>query len=121
MMKKARGIYERDGVLYIRLQDERGHIARESTGQRSLKVAEQILAKRKSEVALRTHFSTRKFESVKFGNCSTIGGNITVNTIPVSSNTCCHGFEYGLPKSMLGTLRRKKCRIFCGSCGTLRI
>src|SRR5262245_7074450 len=63
-MKKARGIFERGGVLYIRYQDQQRKIVRESTGQNSMKVAEQVLAKRRSEVAMNTHFPTRQFESV---------------------------------------------------------
>ena len=33
-----------------------------------MKTAEQILAKRRSEVAMRTHFPTRRFDAVKFGS-----------------------------------------------------
>ena len=48
-MKKVRGIFERGGVLYIRYQDQQGKIVRESIGRNSRKVAEQILAKRRSQ------------------------------------------------------------------------
>ena len=61
-MKLPRGVYDRNGILYIRFQDERGNIVRESTGQCSPKVAEEILAKRKTEVAERTYFPSRRFE-----------------------------------------------------------
>jgi len=63
---KTKGVYFRDGVAYIRYQDERGVDVRESTKQRSAKVAEDILAKRKTEVATRTHFPTRAFDAVTF-------------------------------------------------------
>ena len=45
---------------------ERGVDVRESTRQRSAKVAEDILAKRKTEVAMRVHFPTRAFDAVTF-------------------------------------------------------
>jgi integrase len=63
-MKKIRGIFDRNGTLYIRFQDERGKLIRESTNQRSMRVAEQILAKRKSQVAMNAHFPTRQFDRV---------------------------------------------------------
>ena len=69
-MKLPRGVYERNGILYIRFQDERGNIVRESTSQSSPKVAEQILAKRKTEVAERTYFPSRRFENVTFSELS---------------------------------------------------
>ena len=53
---KTKGVYFRDGTAYIRYQDEHGTDVRESTKQRSSKVAEGILAKRKTEVAMRQHF-----------------------------------------------------------------
>ena len=62
----AKGVYFRDGVAYIRYQDERGVDGRESTKQRSAKVAEDILAKRRTEVAMRMHFPTRAFDDVTF-------------------------------------------------------
>jgi hypothetical protein len=43
-----------------------GGLSRESTGQGDVKVAEAILAKRRSEVAMLSHFPTRKFEQVSF-------------------------------------------------------
>src|SRR5918996_6200331 len=63
---KSKGVYFRDGIAYIRFQDERGVDVRESTKQRSVKVAEDILAKRKTEVAMRVHFPTRAFDAVTF-------------------------------------------------------
>src|SRR5437868_8166900 len=46
--------------------NQTGGLVRESTGQSSLKVAEQILAKRRSEVAMKTHFAVRQYEAVYF-------------------------------------------------------
>ena len=63
---KNRGVYFRGGVAYIRYQDEHGADVRESTKQRSAKAAQDILAKRKTEVAMRVHFPTRAFDSVAF-------------------------------------------------------
>ncbi len=64
---KTRGIYIRDGIAYIRYQDASGQLVRESTGQRDTKIAAQILAKRRSEVAMGKHFETRRFDQVVFG------------------------------------------------------
>jgi len=61
-----KGVYFRKGIAYIRYQDERGDDVRESTKQRSAKAAEDILAKRKTEVAMRMHFPTRVFDAVTF-------------------------------------------------------
>ena len=61
-----KGVYFRGGVAYIRYQDERGHDIRESTKQRSARAAEDILAKRRTEVAMRLHFPTRAFDDVAF-------------------------------------------------------
>src|SRR4051794_28842385 len=63
---KTRGISFRSGIAYICFQDEYGKIIRESTGQKSLKVAQQILDKRRSEVAMGRHFKIRQFEHVSF-------------------------------------------------------
>jgi hypothetical protein len=65
-MTYPRGIYERDGIIYIRFQDERGKIVRESTYQSSVKAAQEILTKRKTEVAEGTFFSMRRYEKVMF-------------------------------------------------------
>jgi integrase len=62
----ARGVYRRGDVLWIRFVSTGGKLTRESTGQRDVKVAEAILAKRRSEVAMLSHFPTRKFEQVTF-------------------------------------------------------
>ena len=43
-----------------------GSDVRESTKQRSAKVAESILAKRKTEVAMRQHFPARAFDAISF-------------------------------------------------------
>ena len=55
-------------VLTALVQDERGIDVRESTRQRSAKVAEDILAKRKTEVAMRLHFSTCAFDAMTFAD-----------------------------------------------------
>ncbi|MGH9444668.1 MAG: hypothetical protein ACRD3O_02910 [Terriglobia bacterium] len=65
-MKLPRGIYERKGILYIRFQDGHGEICRESTHQSSIRIAEEILAKRKTEVAEGRYFPARQFEKVIF-------------------------------------------------------
>jgi integrase len=64
--KLPRGIYRRGDVLWVRFKNAKGTLSRESTGQSDVKVAEAILAKRRSEVAMLTHFPTRKFEQVRF-------------------------------------------------------
>jgi hypothetical protein len=61
-----RGIYRRGDVLWIRFKNAEGKLSRESTGQGGVKVAESILAKRRSEVAMLSHFPSRKFEQVGF-------------------------------------------------------
>jgi integrase len=70
MKSKSRnkGVYFRDGIAYIRFQDERGQDVRESTKQRSVRLALDILAKRKTEVAMHTHFRTRAFDAVTFAD-----------------------------------------------------
>ncbi len=65
-MKKIRGVYFRGGKAYIRYRDRNGSIVRESTEQRSVKFAEDLLAKRRTEVAQGIHFPTRKFDRVSF-------------------------------------------------------
>jgi hypothetical protein len=65
-MKLPRGIYDRKGILYIRFQDGKGQICRESTHQSSIRIAQEILAKRKTEVAEGTYFPARRFERVVF-------------------------------------------------------
>ncbi len=67
-MRKIKGVYVRSGVAYIRYQDETGELVRESTHQRSLKVAETILAQRKADVAMRRNFPARVYEEVRFGD-----------------------------------------------------
>ncbi len=65
-MGKTRGVYLRKGTAYIRYKDSTGVIVRESTGQRSVKFAQDLLAKRKTEVAEGRHFPTRQFDHVSF-------------------------------------------------------
>src|SRR5206468_11979666 len=61
-----RGVYRRGDVLWIRFKSADGKLTRESTGQGDVKVAESILAKRRSAVAMLSHFPTRKFEQLSF-------------------------------------------------------
>jgi integrase len=60
------GVFWRGNVLWIRYQDEDGRMVKETTGQRSVKVAEQIYNKRKTEVAMAVNFPSRKFKRVSF-------------------------------------------------------
>ncbi len=64
--RRSRGIYRRGDVLWIRFKNADGKLTRESTGQGDVKVAESILAKRRSAVAMLSHFPTRKFEQLTF-------------------------------------------------------
>ena len=66
MTRKTKGVYFRGPTAYIRYQDERGQDVRESTKQRSSRMAEDILAKRKTEVAMGVHFPTRAFDALSF-------------------------------------------------------
>jgi integrase len=61
-----RGVYYRNGIAYIRYQDETGKIVRESTEQRSGRFAQDLLSKRKTEVAEGRHFPSRRFDKVLF-------------------------------------------------------
>jgi integrase len=61
-------VYFRDGIAYIRFQDEHGQDVRESTRQRSARVALDVLAKRRTEVAMHTHFPTRAFDAATFAD-----------------------------------------------------
>jgi len=61
-----RGVYRRGDVLWIRLKGADGKLTRETTGQCDVKVAETILAKRRAEAAMLSHFPTRKFEQITF-------------------------------------------------------
>lgn len=63
---RARGLYFRNGIAYIRFKDRNGKIMRESTEQRSHKFALDLLAKRKTEVAGGRRFPTREFVRVRF-------------------------------------------------------
>ena len=62
----SRGVYFRNGIAYLRYKDQNGQIVRESTEQRSVKFAQDLLAKRKTEVAEGRHFRTRHFDRVMF-------------------------------------------------------
>jgi integrase len=60
------GVFWRGRILWIRYQDEEGKMVKETTGQRSIKVAEQIYNKRKTDVAMAINFPSRKFNKVSF-------------------------------------------------------
>jgi integrase len=62
----SRGIYFRNGIAYIRYKDQNGKIVRESTEQRSRKFAQDLLSKRRTEVAEGRHFATRQYDRVMF-------------------------------------------------------
>jgi len=64
--RMSRGVYLRGGVAYIRYLDQNGRIVRESTGQRSLRLAQDLLAKRKTEIAEGRFFAARQFDRVPF-------------------------------------------------------
>jgi integrase len=66
--KKTRGVYFRNGTGYIGYLDQHGKLVRESTGQRSLKFAEELLAKRRTEVAEGRYFPSRQYDRVAFAN-----------------------------------------------------
>ena len=53
MKKVERGIYLRGGIYYVIYQDENKRIVWNSTGQKSIKAARQILEKKKTDVALK--------------------------------------------------------------------
>ena len=63
---RTRGIFYRNGIAYIRYQDEQGSIVKESTRQGTKRFAQQLLELRKTEVAMRINFPNRKFSSVMF-------------------------------------------------------
>jgi integrase len=65
-VKKTKGIYFRNGTAYIRYLDQHGKLVRESTGQRSMKFAQDLLAKRRTEVAEGRYFPSRQFDRVTF-------------------------------------------------------
>ena len=67
-MSKTRGIFERNGIKYIRFADEIGNIVRESTGQSSHEVAKDILNTRRSQVALKIYLLVKTFEETLFGD-----------------------------------------------------
>jgi integrase len=66
VVKRIRGVYFRSGTAYIRYFDQQGEMIRESTGQRSARFAEDLLAKRRTEVAEGRFFPTRLSERVPF-------------------------------------------------------
>jgi integrase len=94
------GVFWVKDVLWIRYRVD-GKLYRESTGQTSVKVAEQIRNKRKTEVAVCKHFPSRKFEKATFGELLDYWWNTYAKFKPSK-------FEYLLPR--LDRFRKKKAR-----------
>ena len=65
--KLPKGLFWRNDILWIRYKNEKSQLVRESTGQTSVRFAEECYRKRKTEVAERKHFPARDFDKVKFG------------------------------------------------------
>lgn len=65
--KLPKGLFWRNDILWIRYRNNQGRLVRETTGQTSIKFAEDCYRKRKTEVAERKHFPTREFDKVRFG------------------------------------------------------
>jgi integrase len=65
--KLPKGLFWRNHILWIRYRDNQDRLVRESTGQTSIKFAEDCYRKRKTEVAERKHFPAREFDKVRFG------------------------------------------------------
>lgn len=65
--KLPKGLYWRNDILWIRYKNGQGKIVRESTGQTTIKLAEEFYRKRKTEVAEGKHFPAREFDKVRFG------------------------------------------------------
>jgi integrase len=96
-----KGIFWRGNILWVRYKNEEGNIVRESTGQTSVKLAEQIRDKRKTEIAQGIHFPSRKFEKATFGELLDYWWNTHAKYKPSK-------FEYLLPR--LNRFRKKKAR-----------
>jgi len=62
-----KGIFRRGGILWIRYKTKDGKLVRESAGCSSVKLAEDLYRKRKTEIAEGRHFPSRKFDTVTFG------------------------------------------------------
>lgn len=60
------GLFWRGKILWIRYQNEQGKIVKETTGQTSVKVAQQIYNKRKADVAMAVNFPSREYKKVSF-------------------------------------------------------
>src|SRR5580692_12845394 len=54
------------GSVYICYKNEHGKIIRENTHQTDLRAAELMLAQARTDVAMKTRFTSLSFESVKF-------------------------------------------------------
>ena len=71
-MPKARrrlpkGIHVHEsGSVYICYKNEHGRIIRENTHQTDVRAAELMLAQARTDVAMKTRFTSLSFESVKF-------------------------------------------------------
>ena len=65
--KLPKGLFWRNDILWIRYKNDKGQLVRESTGQTSIKFAQEYYRKCKTAVAERKHFPTREFDRVRFG------------------------------------------------------
>lgn len=65
--KLPKGLFWRNDILWIRYRNDKGGLVRESTGQTSIRFAEECYRKRKTEVAERKHFPSRGFDRIRFG------------------------------------------------------
>lgn len=94
------GVFWVKEVLWIRYRVN-GKLYRESTGQTSPKVAEQIRNKRLTEVAMNRHFPNKKYEKVTFGELLDYWWNTHAKNRP-------NRFAYLLPR--LEPFKKKKAR-----------
>jgi integrase len=65
--KLPKGLFWRSDILWVRYKNDKGQLVRESTGQTTIRLAEEFYRKRKTEVAERKHFPSREYDRVKFG------------------------------------------------------
>ena len=86
-----RGIYDRDGVLYILYINERGETVWLSTRQATVKVARQILAKKKTEVAEARNLPNKRYEKVRFSD-------LADNWWNREGSRKSHGWKYLIPR-----------------------
>lgn len=93
--KLPKGIFWRGDILWVRYKTEEGKLVRESAGCASVKVAEELYRKRKTEIAEGKHFPTRKFDKVTFGELLDDWWQDTACTEQASFSICSQGFNAG--------------------------